>query len=55
MLGQCNGACGAIALDIDTKEPAGRPKVTELEVSLQLCLYMLDALLRLTNYMQSST
>jgi len=44
-------AGGAIALDIDNEEPAGWPKVTELEVSLQLCLYVLDALLRLANDM----
>jgi len=42
---------GAIALDINTKEPAGRPKVTQLEVPLQLCFYVLDALLRLANDM----
>jgi len=48
-LGQCNGACGAIALDFDTEEPAGWPKVTQLEVPLRLYLYVLDALLRLAN------
>jgi len=29
----------------------GWPKVTQLEVPLQLCLYVLDALLRLANDM----
>jgi hypothetical protein len=41
----------AIVLDIDAKEPAGRSKIAQLEPLSQLCLDVLDALLRLADDM----
>jgi hypothetical protein len=53
-MGVSTGAQSSIPKSL--KEPAGRSKIVQLEVFLQLCLDVLDALLRLVgDIWQSST